>query len=471
MVFLSAFAGVVVVPAAAASATPPGNDDFANATSISSLPFADSGSLAEATAEPGEPQQWCASQQTVWYALTPASGITITADAIGSDFGVGLSIYRSTGSSFYDLQFLDCIGYGRSSSLRAEAGATYYLRVGSFSVEPRSFQLHVQVLPPPPNDDFAAATPATTIPFTSTVDHLIAATMESPDEPIGCAGGTLEGSVWWAFTPAAAGHYVASLDGPLSPNLAVYTGSALASLDLAACSSGSSVAFLAGAGTTYYVRAAGWFRIDFPMYFRLDTAPAPVAAFFSYPPDPSVFDTVYFSDTSHDPARGEIVSQVWTFGDGAIAEGCCPTHQYAQDGTYTVGLTVTTRDGRTASTEQPVQVLTHDVAIARIGVPDTARVGQLVTVNVEVRNSRYPETVQVDLYRIGPEGFEPVGSLTQLVAVQRDNKTTRFSFTYLVTEADRSVGGVRFNAVATVFDHRDAAPADNETVSPPVEVR
>ena len=296
--------------------------------------------------------------------------------------------------------------------------------------------------------------------------------MERPDEPVGCAGGLLEGSVWWAVTPTAAGRYVASLDGPLLPGIAVYTGSSLAGLNLAACSSGSSVVFLAEAGTTYYVRAAGWFQLDFPMYFRLDTAPAPVAAFSSYPPDPSVFDTVYFSDTSYDPARIDIVSQAWTFGDGATAEGCCPTHQYARDGTYTVGLTVTTRDGRTATTEQPVQIQTHDVAIARIGVPGTtARVGQTIAVNVEVRNIRYPETVQVDLYRTSPEGLQLVGSLTQPVAVQPSNKTTRFSFAYLVTEADRSAGKVSFQAVAAIVGHRDAAPADNEMISPSVKVR
>jgi hypothetical protein len=471
-VFLLAFASVVVVPAGTASAALPGNDDFANAASISSLPFADSGDLAGTTTESGEPLQWCAPEQTVWYAFTPTSSVTIKADVNGSDFGVGFSVYKSVGSGFDGLQFLDCIGYGGSSNLRAEAGTTYYIRVGSYVVGPASFQFHVQAIPPPPNDDFADATPVTTVPFLDTVDHLIAATMEWPDEPIGCAGGLLEGSVWWAFTPTSAGRYVASLDGPLSPNLAVYTGSSLAGLNLTACSSGSSVAFLADAGTTYYVRAAGWFQVDFPMYFRLDTAPAPVAAFYSYPSDPSVFDTVYFSDTSYDPARIDIVSQAWTFGDGATAEGCCPSHQYARDGTYTVGLTVMTRDGRTAATEQPVQIQTHDVAIARIGVPNsTAHAGQTIAINVEVQNTRYPETVQVDLYRVSPGGFEPVDSLTQSVAVQPDNRTTRFSFTYLVTEADRTVGKVSFNAVAAIVGHRDAAPTDNEMMSPPVKVR
>jgi hypothetical protein len=42
---------------------------------------------------------------------------------------------------------------------------------------------------------------------------------------------------------------------------------------------------------------------------------------------------------------------------------------------------VTTTDGRSASTSQVVQVRTHDVAIAQIAVPKTARVGQTIAVD------------------------------------------------------------------------------------------
>ena len=46
----------------------------------------------------------------------------------------------------------------------------------------------------------------------------------------------------------------------------------------------------------------------------------------------------------------------------------------------------------------------------------------------------------------------------------------RFPFSYLVTQADRTVGKVSFKAVATILDHRDALPADNELISPPVKI-
>jgi hypothetical protein len=461
---------LVAVQPGVASAAPPANDDFADATVISALPFSDSGDLDGTTTEPGEPGG-CFDQapQTVWYAFTPAADIVVKADLDGSDFGVVVSVYEALGGGFEGLHFLDCIGFAGSSVLTAQAGTTYYYQVKSTFVGTANLQFHVQQLPPPPNDDFANATQVTALPFSDTVDHLIAATRE-PDEPFPCAGGLIDSTVWWAFTPAASGPYSVSFDGPLSPHLAAYTGSSLADLSLAACSSGGLLTFQATAGTTYYLRAAGAFTLDFPMFFRLDVTPAPVAAFSFSPFDPSTFDTVQFQDESSDPGGVGIQSQAWTFGDGASAEGCCPTHRYAQDGDYTVGLTVTTGDGRTGSTSRVVQVQTHDVAVVRIDVPSSARVGRTIQVDVRVRNTRYPETVQVELFKGVPFGFQPIDSLTRSVPVQPRNRTTLFSFTYTITQADKSIGKVNFKAVATVTDHRDALPADNELVSRPVKV-
>jgi PKD repeat protein len=205
--------------------------------------------------------------------------------------------------------------------------------------------------------------------------------------------------------------------------------------------------------------------------FHLEVAPNPVAEFTYVPGDPSVYDTVQFGDYSYDPAGAGITSQAWIFGDGATATGCCPTHQYVRDGDYTVELTVTTPDGRTASISHVVQVRSHDVAIVRIAVPKSAHVGQTITVDVSVANKRYPETVQVDLYKSAPGGFQQVGSLTQPVPVRPPGGTaTRFAFSYTITQADRAVGKISFKAVAGIIDHRDALPGDNELISPQIKV-
>jgi hypothetical protein len=48
--------------------------------------------------------------------------------------------------------------------------------------------------------------------------------------------------------------------------------------------------------------------------------------------------------------------------------------------------------------------------------------------------------------------------------------TTRFAFSYTITQADRTIGKVSFRADATIVDHRDALPADNESTSPPMKI-
>jgi hypothetical protein len=90
---------------------------------------------------------------------------------------------------------------------------------------------------------------------------------------------------------------------------------------------------------------------------------------------------------------------------------------------------------------------------------------------VDVANKRYPETVQVDLYKSVPGGFQQVGSLTQSVPVRPPGgNSTRFAFSYTIGQSDKTVGKVTFRASATIFGHRDALPADNELSSTPVKI-
>ncbi|HEY5989313.1 MAG TPA: hypothetical protein VIV12_23470, partial [Streptosporangiaceae bacterium] len=62
--------------------------------------------------------------------------------------------------------------------------------------------------------------------------------------------------------------------------------------------------------------------------------------------------------------------------------------------------------------------------------------GETIAVNVYLQNTRYPETVEVDLSKSIPGGFSQVGSLTQSVPVKLAGQTTRFAFTYTVTSDD-----------------------------------
>jgi hypothetical protein len=110
-------------------------------------------------------------------------------------------------------------------------------------------------------------------------------------------------------------------------------------------------------------------------------------------------------------------------------------------------------------------VRTHDVGI-RVLVPQTAIVGQTGTITVALRNSRYPETVQVQLLKsVAGGGWQPVGLLMQHVPARGGSSTTNFDFSYRFAREDAQLGRVSFRAVATIRGARDALSNDNTSIS------
>jgi PKD repeat protein len=225
------------------------------------------------------------------------------------------------------------------------------------------------------------------------------------------------------------------------------------------------------AGVTYHFQLVPLNPLgDGYLRFLVDVAPQPVANFGFQPTDPSIFDTVQFFDFSFDPGGVGFQSATWSFGDGATGTGCCPTHRYTADGDYTAQLTITTFDGRSAWATQAVHVRTHDVAITKLSAPQAASSGQTRQITVGVNTRRYPETVQVQLFKSVPNGLQLVGTLTQSVPVRPSNRTTDFGFSYTFSSDDAIVGKVTFKAVATVVGARDALPTDNEAIASPTKV-
>jgi hypothetical protein len=474
---IAAIAMTALLIPATAGASPPLNDDFANATVVPSLPFSDSVITTDATTEAGEPGGGCFySGQTVWYAFTPASDGTFRVDTSASNYTNVINIY--SGSSLNTLSFAGC-GYSfQSPTFHASGGTSYYIQVGDNYSGGGQLGLNVSQVPPPTNDAFAAASvidPAA-LPYNDAGSGL-AATLE-PSEPVASCNpfGTPNNSWWYSFTPTVTRSYTVSTSSGGQPTVAVYTGSALGSLTEQACRAlggSNAFSFAATAGTTYRIQVGDYYAGAFGgVNFSLDVAPNPVAGFFYSPSDPSPYEGVQFYDNSSDPG-GNSVTRHWDFGDGTSLTdpGSFPTHQFPADGTYDVTLTVTSTDGRIASTTQTIQVRTHDVAVAKLTVPQSASVGQTRPITVGLANHRYPETVRVDLMKsVAGGSFVNVGSLTLSVPVRSGNRTTDFKLSYTFASADAVAGKLSFQAVATIIDARDALPADNVVTSLPTKV-
>jgi PKD repeat protein len=449
---------------------PPANDTFDNATSITSLPFAQTVDAAWATLEPGEPQYCYYSSQTVWYKLTLGHSAWVGVSHSGNASS-SLTVYRAYGPGFGGLSQVACSGYNSDVIFQAEAGATYYFQQGTMYGS-GNLIIDVQELSGPENDDFANAISVGAMPFNDS-ETISYATTQPGEQPPSCAGSMYK-TVWYAYTPANSGSFMASaLDSYFSGFLAIWTGRELSKLTEAGCRSfwgTGKLAFPATAGATYYIQVGSLGGDGYQMNFRFEVTPPPQAQFYFYPYDPSIFDNVQFYDSSWDPAELGIQSQAWDFGDGTTALGCCPTHRYSKDGDYIVKLTVTTTDGRTASITQTVHIMTHDVAITKFTAPQSASAKQTRQIVVGLNSKRYVDEVEVQLYKSAPGGYQWVGTLKQTVPVRPSNRTTDFPFSYTFTKADAAIGKVTFKAIATIVNARDALPADNEAIASPTKV-
>lgn len=455
---------------------PPANDNFANAEIINSLslPFSTSLDSTGASREPNEPYYCYGTRFTVWYSFTALADGVIRADMAGSSFGdTEISVFEAIGPGFSGLSFVNCGNFGTPVTFNVQAGAIYYLQAGSTSGSGGDLHFNLQEVASPTNDDFINATiipPA--LPFDDTVETA-AATIETDEPTPTCGYYGLAGTVWYAFNPTTSNSVSVQTTATFNKLIGVYSGNSLAGLTEVGCSAfyGGPLSFYANAGTTYYIQASAMFPEQGQggiLQIHMDVAPPPIAGIYYYPFNPSAFDTIQFFDQSYDPGQLGFQSFTWDFGDGTTSTNASESHTYAADGDYTVEHSVTTSDGRTASTSQVVQVRTHDVSLTKVESPGSARVGKSEKITVSVLNtSAYTETVRVDLYRsVAGGGFEYVGTLTKNSASNpKGDKPTKFTFNYTFVAGDAAIGKVIFRAVVTIENAPDAFPQDNESLS------
>jgi hypothetical protein len=239
----------------AAAASAPGNDDFATATAITSLPFSATVSIGDSTTEPNEPFFCTFMPQTVWYRYQPATSGYVKVGLTSDVTDAFVEVF--TGTSLDALQADGCFPSAQGQDFFfLQAGVTYYFQVGTQSVESGNVGLTLQAPRAPTNDDLGQAMQINSLlPLDDFVD-MSAATF-APGDPTDCFSGIP--NIWYAFTPAVDTRLaISSRLG--QPSFSVYSGSP-GSLQLVSCGSFPYV-LDAKKGSTYYIEIVDQETID-----------------------------------------------------------------------------------------------------------------------------------------------------------------------------------------------------------------
>ncbi len=260
----------------------PGNDAFADAIRIDGNSAVLPASNFGATTEPGEPghnqslfpndTEWQPAGSVWWKWRAPAAG-KVSADAGYAYPWGGNPSYAVV--SMYEGSSVDSLT--RVTDLETVPGTDYYIAVDSSDGRPADYTLNFQFTPRAPNDHFADRFPLSgELLNVRGSNHF--ATGE-PDEPARGPAGAAR-SVWWSWTAPRDG--VVTMQGyavgdRTVPEMAVYTGDAVAHLSLVASNFASPsllsvLTFIARQDTTYQIALDGEGGQQGELGFTLDLA-------------------------------------------------------------------------------------------------------------------------------------------------------------------------------------------------------
>jgi sugar lactone lactonase YvrE len=213
-----------------ALAAPPPNDNYANATVITTLPFTESVDMSQATGEPAHGET--ATQRTVWYQYTPATAQRVETTTLGSQSWTSTQLCVEGGPCAGSFAVCGLGRYGPRIVLDLEPGRTYHLQVRS-TAQIAVFNLLAP--PPPANDEIGQATVIGALPFTDSI-HTATATRSAGDPSGACFSGL--SNVWYQFTPPFDMFITVDMlpsDYPVQWTILSETGGVLATVDCGSC--------------------------------------------------------------------------------------------------------------------------------------------------------------------------------------------------------------------------------------------
>jgi PKD repeat protein len=91
---------------------------------------------------------------------------------------------------------------------------------------------------------------------------------------------------------------------------------------------------------------------------------SPTASFVFSPTNPSVNEIIYFNASESSDEDGNIVSFEWDFGDGTFGSGDTVTHQYSDNGSFTVLLKVVDNDNNIDIATQTITIGENEKPVA-----------------------------------------------------------------------------------------------------------
>jgi PKD repeat protein len=105
----------------------------------------------------------------------------------------------------------------------------------------------------------------------------------------------------------------------------------------------------------------------------------PVALFTKTSETVNTDEAISFDASGSYDSDGTLVSYSWDFGDATTATGVSVQHDYSQDGTYTVTLTVTDNDGATDTTSATLTVLNRAPVASFTESAETVSTGESIS--------------------------------------------------------------------------------------------
>lgn len=244
---------------------PPANDNCAGAIAFPTIPGDGTcATLMGNTTSATQSQSACAgsgADDDIWFSfVAPASTVIVDITAVS---GNSDRVHQIFSGSCGSLVSVKCSDPETSTTTGLTVGATYYVRVHTYSTgNNTTFNMCIKVPPPPPaNDNCAGALSVAVNPnlsCTSVTMGTVASATASTGPTSAC--GTYDDDVWFSFVATASTHFIELLNitGSTSDLTHQVLSSCGAATALVCSDPNTSTASGLTPGQTYFIRVASW---------------------------------------------------------------------------------------------------------------------------------------------------------------------------------------------------------------------